>query len=292
MSSSQWTETLRHDVRDTSRPNLSAPSSFQRLDLSANKLGDEGVMTLLDCIRDPIGLRMLDLHSTGCSDVVVDVVKAVLKSNHDLCILDVRGNNIALSALNAIGDRLTQLCKRHLKSVGMESARLSSWIQLSDILGDPDYEVLSSENPLLKSYHQTFLERPSDLAKPSKALPPKPVVTPKTMNKSVTVKKSAPTSVPAKIVSLAAKMTKVDYKLWELEHDERVKLESRCTELEGIIAHQVPPQLPKVLSEETLTDHGDGAYNETVKLMQDSLTSFHLLLDRLEKFGIVPSESD
>lgn len=273
---------LRHDSLSNVSSESAMPSTFQRLDVSANKLGNEGLLMLLDCLTDPIGLKMLEAQSIGCTDDVIEQVKQVLESNHDICIVDLRGNTIKVQLLADAENLMTVNCRRCVKSLKMDVTRLSKWTQLSTVLDDPDYEVLSAENPLIKSYHQTPAERAVLIKAPKKKPEPKNEKTALQISSKVTpknvknlVKPSRLLSSPAVVKTSTLTTDKVDYRIWKEEHENRVKLEARCAELEKQLASGWTNFVPA-----SVTDKPEEVV-ETVKLMQESILSFHQLLDRL-----------
>lgn len=85
------------DPRFAQQTKREAPKSLKRLSLSNNNLKDAGASVLFDLLIEEVGLVGLDLQFNQITEECGKKSISLLKTNRDLCILDLRNNDLGIS---------------------------------------------------------------------------------------------------------------------------------------------------------------------------------------------------
>ncbi|GLH02113.1 Protein Cep78 homolog, partial [Gryllus bimaculatus] len=90
-----WKQSLRYR-----EPNIESMPGLRRIILNNNvHLGDEGVNTLTDILKEDFWIRAIDLQNCGVSNMGAWSILETLEINSTLCIVDVRDNRYIDDAL-------------------------------------------------------------------------------------------------------------------------------------------------------------------------------------------------
>lgn len=105
-------ECWAHSLRSRS-PNPDLMKGLRRLTLNDNpSLGDEGVIDLLEALKDDMYVKALDLQNCGLTDRGVQLALSTLMVNDTLVILDLRKNVLVSS--DVLENVMTQLCANNV----------------------------------------------------------------------------------------------------------------------------------------------------------------------------------
>ncbi|XP_067008771.1 centrosomal protein of 78 kDa isoform X1 [Anabrus simplex] len=114
-----WKQTLRYRS-----PNMEAMPGLRRVTLNHNMhLGNQGVLHLVDAIKEDLWLRAIDLQNCGVGESGATCVLEMLDVNNSLYIADLRGNR-------GVRENLIQQIMRKLASNNNNVTHEYQWISL------------------------------------------------------------------------------------------------------------------------------------------------------------------
>ncbi|KAI8852208.1 hypothetical protein BC829DRAFT_430832 [Chytridium lagenaria] len=151
-----WETTLRAHPSDPLREgyvtkSVNAPlaetptlhSTFIRVNLSCNCIGDDGCTAIMESLREEMGLLALDLQMNGITDAGGRFVEQMVKINGEVMIVDIRNNKIDRLLQNIIFEKLDRNTERALELNNINAKRITN-AQTDLFWLDPEYPLLCS----------------------------------------------------------------------------------------------------------------------------------------------------
>ncbi|XP_047105903.1 centrosomal protein of 78 kDa [Schistocerca piceifrons] len=137
--SETWKEALRYRIVDVDRM-----PGIRRVSINNNtRLGDAGLMYLVECLKDDLWLKAIDLQNCGITNQGAQEILKLLKVNTILTVVDVRNNHdVNGDLLNAIKKQLAENSSRNV-----EDTQEYKWMTLDASLEEQSHSAASKTHP-------------------------------------------------------------------------------------------------------------------------------------------------